>query len=79
MDTIEQAYNVMEKLMDLEKVYLNPRLTFGTVCRWLGVPARELNRMVERELGMDGDSLMARFRAAEPERLSRKYGIHCTF
>lgn len=79
MDTIEQAYSVMEKLMDDEKVYMDPGISFRMVCSWLGVPARVLDAMVRRELGMGGDEMMARFRASEPSRLSRKYGINCNF
>ncbi len=79
MDTIENAYNVMEKLMDVEKVYLNPHVSFRRVCRWLDVPAEELDRMVRGELGMGGEELFARFRVSESERLSRIYGIHCCF
>lgn len=79
MDTIENAYSVMEKLMDEDKVYLNPRVSFRKVCRWLGVPVRDLDGMVRSELGVGGGELMARFRASEPGRLSRKYGIRCHF
>lgn len=79
MDTIANAYSVMEKLLDVEKVYLNPRVSFRRICRWLDVPVADLDRMVRRELGMGGGELISRFRASESERLSRIYGIHCPF
>ena len=79
MDTIANAYSVMEKLLDVEKVYLNPRISFRRICRWLDVPPAELDLMVRRELGMGGEELISRFRASEPELLSRIYGIHCRF
>ena len=79
MDTIANAYSVMEKLLDVEKIYLNPWISFRRICRWLGVPPAELDLMVRRELGMGGGELISRFRASESERLSRIYGIHCRF
>lgn len=79
MDTIANAYSVMEKLLDVEKVYLNPRISFRRICRWLGVPPAELDRKVRGELGMGGEELISRFRASESARLNRIYGIHCRF
>ncbi len=79
METIHESYRLLETLVSVEKVYLDPCFTFGRVCRMLGVPRAEMDALLESELGLDGASLFASLRAALPERLERKYGLKCFF
>lgn len=79
MRTVEESYAVLEQLVDEERIYLDPDYPFDRVCRLLGVPRREMDALLLRELGVDGASLFASLRAALPERLKRKYGLNCFF
>ena len=79
MRTLEENYAVFERLVDEEMIYLAPDYGFGRVCRMLGVARAEMDALLERELGLEGDALFASLRAALPERLERKYGLKCFF
>jgi hypothetical protein len=79
MRTLDESYTLLEKLVDEEKVYLDPSYDFGRVCRLMGVRRTEMDALLVRELGLDGASLFASLRAALPERLERKYGLKCFF
>ena len=79
MRTLEENYELLEKLVDDEMIYLAPEYDFGRVCRLLGAPRAEMDALLERELGLDGAALFASLRAALPERLERKYGLKCFF
>ena len=79
MRTIEENYALLERLVDEERIYLDPSFTFGRVCRLLGVSHREMDAMLERELGLGGQEMFDALRAAFPGRLERKYGLKCFF
>lgn len=79
MRTLDENYALLERLVNEERVYLDPMYDFGRVCRLLGVRRPEMDALLERELGLDGASLFAELRAALPERLERKYGLKCFF
>ena len=79
MRTVEESYAVLGRLVDEERIYLDPDYPFGRVCRLLGVRREEMDALLLRELGVDGDSLFASLRAALPERLERIYGLKCFF
>lgn len=79
MRTVEECYAVLGRLVDEERIYLDPDYTFDRVCRMLGVRREAMDAMLLRELGVDGDSLFASLRAALPERLEREYGLNCFF
>ena len=79
MRTLEENYELLEKLVDEEMIYLAPEYDFGRVCRLLGAPRAEMDALLERELGLDGAALFASLRAALPGRLERKYGLKCFF
>lgn len=79
MRTLDENYALLEKLVNEERIYLDPMYDFGRVCRLLGVRRPEMDALLERELGLDGASLFAELRAALPERLERKYGLKCFF
>ena len=79
MRTLEENYELLEKLVDEEMIYLAPEYDFGRVCRLLGAPRAEMDSLLECELGLDGDALFASLRASLPGRLERKYGLKCFF
>ena len=79
MRTVEDSYAVLERLVNEERIYLDPEYDFGRVCRLLGVSRAKMDELLERELGLDGAELFASLRSALPERLERKYGLKCLF
>ncbi len=79
MRTVEECYEVLEQLVNEEKIFLDPSYPFERVCRLLGVPRAGMDALLMQELGLDGDALFASLRAALPERLERKYGLNCFF
>ena len=79
MRTLEENYDLLDRLVSDEKIYLDPSFPFERVCRLLGVRRRDMDALLQRELGLDGDTLFKSLRAALPERLERKYGLKCFF
>lgn len=79
MRTLEENYDLLEILVNEERIYLDPSFTFARVCRMLEVSRARMDALLMRELGTDGASLFASLRAALPERLGRKYGLKCFF
>ena len=71
---IQIAYEIFADLLMEEKVYLDPNLTFSLICSWIGVPEKELDRYIVKEMGMSGKDIIHKFRADEPLRLRQKYG-----
>ncbi len=79
MRTLEENYALLERLVNDENIYLDPSFPFDRVCRLLDVRRRDMDSLLRRELGVDGDALFKSLRAALPERLERKYGLKCFF
>ncbi|MGM9790753.1 MAG: hypothetical protein ACI3Y9_10710 [Candidatus Cryptobacteroides sp.] len=76
MDT-NVAYGIFGRMMTEDKLYLDRRITFRRICRWLGVSWRDLNSLVKRELGMSGPELMRKYRENDEKSLRDKYAIKC--
>ena len=79
MRTLEENYELLGQLVDVEKIYLDPSVPFERVCRMLGAPRADMDALLERELGLGGQELFVALRTALPERLERKYGLKCFF
>ena len=69
------AYETFCHLMTEENLYIDPTLTYATVCRWLGVNPSELDRELGNELGFSGEVLMHHLRTQQAVRLREQYGI----
>lgn len=72
---ITSAYETFCRLMTEENLYIDPSLTYATVCRWLGVSPSELDRVLGNELGFSGEALIHHFRTQQAVRLRDQYGI----
>ena len=72
---INVAYEIFGRMMTEDKLYLSRRITFRRICRWLGVPRRNLDLMIRQELGMGGQELMRRYRGDDERSLREKYAI----
>ena len=53
MDTID-AYGIFGQMMTGDLLYLDRKITFRRICRWMEVSPRDLNSIVKSELGMTG-------------------------
>lgn len=62
MCTISSTFLRFERLMDNEKVYLDPDVSFHTICRRLAVSPSSLDEILIQELGMSGDELVDSYR-----------------
>ena len=69
------AYETFCHLMTDENLFVDPSLTFATVCRWLGVSPSELDRELGNELGFSGEALIHHLRTQQAVRLREQYGI----
>lgn len=69
------AYETFCRLMTEENLYVDPTLTFATVCRWIGVSPSELDLELGEELGFSGEAMIQHLRARQATRLREQYGI----
>lgn len=69
------VYETFCRLMTEENLYIDPTLTFATVCRWLGASPAALDHRLEQELGYSGEALIAELRSRQAFRLREQYGI----
>lgn len=76
---LTEAYELLEKLLDEEKVYLDRGLDFRRLCTWLKVQPQLMDELLIRELGIDGEGLISSLRGGERERLKRLYNIDTDF
>lgn len=72
---MENYFKLFSILMDKEKVYMDPSLTFGDVCRWIGVRNTAFDRWLMSELGFHGDDILKAYRGAASSYFWKKYGI----
>ena len=77
MKTIQntQAYETFCRLMAEERLYIDPSISYASVCRALGADPDELDRELEEELGYSGEALIAHFREQFRARLMENYGF----
>lgn len=74
---INAAYSVFGRMMTEDLLYLDRRISFRRICRWLGVSQRDLNALVKSELGMTGQELVRKYRDDAERHLRDKYAIKC--
>lgn len=75
METLENRFSIIERLLDEEHLFLNPNLSFAVLCRCVGVDEGAMERYLLSELGIGGEEMLSKLRGSMPERLERKYGI----
>lgn len=72
---MEKYFELFSVLMEEEKVYMDPTLTFGEICRWIGVESRSLDSWLMSELGFSGSDILKAYRGAASSHFWKKYGI----
>lgn len=75
MRTLEDSYDLLEKLVNEERIYMDPGVTFHGICVLMDAPEGDLDRLLRSELGVGGDGLLTRLRQGVAERMKRKYGL----
>lgn len=71
----DALYRRLSVLMDTERVFLDPELTFAAFVARMGAPERTVRTLINRELGHDHfRSFLNHYRVAESRRLLRDAG-----
>lgn len=64
MCVLMTSYSRFERLMDRTEVWRNPYLSYQDICRMAGVSPASLDEMLLAELGMNGEQILQKYRAA---------------
>ncbi|MBQ3722611.1 MAG: hypothetical protein II851_02770 [Bacteroidales bacterium] len=62
MLTLDRAYSNFERLMETDRIWLDPDVDFSCICRILDVPLRRFDRFLYGELGFRGEEILAIYR-----------------
>ena len=71
----KEKFELFYRLLEEEKVYMVPGVTFVKICGWIGADAGEMDSYIESELGYSGDGILEAYREGHEKRLEDKYGI----
>lgn len=63
MKDILHFYSLFGQLLDEDLIYIDPSVDFRSICKMIGAPEAELDSYIYEELGLDGDAVIARYRA----------------
>ena len=74
MKDISRFYFLFEKLLDEDFVFIDPSVNFRSLCRMIGAPGKKLDSYIYNELGMNGDAVIACYRAQWYASIIEKYG-----
>lgn len=72
-ESIKIAYEIFSGLLIEDRLYLISGLDCARMCKWIGVPEKELDSYIYSELGYSGDELIQELRRGETARLHKKY------
>lgn len=72
---MEKFYDLFAVLLEEERVYMDPGLTFGSICRWIGVREADFDRYLMSETGCGGSDILKAYRGAASSHFLKKYGI----
>lgn len=76
MNSFDDKYAALERLLCEEQIFLNPGISFQEVCSWLQTEETDMDGLLRRELGLGGEELLRLLRESFSGRLCRKYGIN---
>ncbi len=72
---MEEYYDIFAELLEEERVYMDPGLTFDSICRWIGVSRADFDMYLMSETGCSGSDILKAYRGAASLRFLKKYGI----
>lgn len=62
MTITQKVYEEFARLLEEDKVYLDPETNFRTICCSLDVDPYEFDEFLMRELGFRGEEILERYR-----------------
>ena len=68
-------YELFSKLMLEDRLYLDRKCSFRWICKCFGMDRRRLNRLIVKELGLSGNSIIRAYRRVEEDRIRKKYSV----
>lgn len=71
----EEKFKLFGNLLEKEKVYMDPNLTFDKICLWIGVGKEEFDEYLTGTLGYTGSDILKAYRDSETLYFIEKYGI----
>lgn len=75
MDNYKEHFGLFSALLEKERIYMDPALTFGTVCKWIHADKESLDRYIMEETGYSGDDILKAYRGSIASHFMKKYGI----
>lgn len=68
MNTLFHAYSTFERLMETDRIWLDPNVDFSCICRILDLPRRRFDRFLYGELGFRGEEILAIYRRSDDKK-----------
>ena len=68
MLTLNRAFANFERLMEKDRIWLDPDVDFSCICRILDLPRRRFDRFLYGELGFHGEEILAIYRRSDDKK-----------
>jgi len=68
MITLDRAFADFATLLERDRDWTGPDMTFPRICRRIGVPWRRFDRFLREELGYGGEEILAACRRAADKK-----------
>ena len=65
MFTFDYTFSTFFRLMETERIWLDPDVDFPCICRILDVPRRPFDRFLYHELGFRGAEILSLYRRSD--------------
>lgn len=71
----KDMFQLFEKLMDEESIYIDRSLNFSGICKIIGADQAALDAYIREELGYSGEEVLETYRKQYRQKLLQKYGV----
>ncbi len=71
----EEKFKLFYDLMEEEKVYMDPSLSFDRICLWMDVVPDDMDSYLMSFLGYKGDDILKAYRGETALHFIEKYKI----
>lgn len=68
MFTSDNVFPFFFRLMETDRIWLDPDVDFGSICRILDVPPGRFDRFLYGELGFHGEEILSLYRRSCPKK-----------
>lgn len=75
LDMESDVLELFVSLLEQEKVYMNPDVSFCMICGWIKTSPEEMDSILLREFGYSGDDILKVYRDGIALHFMEKYGI----